>query len=138
MRLRTVALIAAALLAAGGCATSPTFQHTAALVVPHLAADAERYAAADASLDAATRAGRVAQASSLAASAASPSSVTTQGVYAGWAPVDGWYPTYVAADTTLSDRYKAARVARWRKLKALIDAEAARPFGASTRPVTGG
>ena len=135
--MRLHVLLAAVLLLAAGCATSPTFQHTAALVVPHLAADAGRYAAADASLDPATRAGRVAAASSLAASAASASAVTTQGVYAAWAPVDGWYPAYVAADPTLPDPYKAARVARWRKLKALIDAEAARPFGASTRPVPG-
>lgn len=122
----TAPVILFALLLSGCANTSPQFQTGAYASGPRLASRAAGYVTADASLDATTKAARIAQAQKLSVDTASMKSIVRSVVADDWTAVKAWLPAYIAANPDPDQR--AVQQAMADEFTKLIADEAARPF----------
>lgn len=126
----TILFLAFFALFCGGCATSPEFQAGAHVVGTDLATQAKRYATADTTADAATKAARQSQADALLAATATVKSITGQAVANAWASVRGWYLAYVDGDARLTPHERDLRHETANHLDTMILKESQRMFAA--------
>lgn len=118
-----------------GCQTSAGFQAGAAALGPRIASVANAYVNADATLDAPTKAARLAQASTLATDTASASSIARSAVTTDWNAIKPWLTAYIAADTKLDPDERALRVGLGTEMDKLIADDGARPLSGSALTV---
>lgn len=115
----------AAMFACGGCGTSRPFRTGVAIAGPDFADEETAYVMADKSIDPATRANRLGDASALAQAAAQPEQL--EPVADAWSKVEPPYLGYVTTDATLDPDERQLRVDNCQRMDDLIAAERGRP-----------
>jgi len=128
--LGALAAIGICAVALPGCATSAGFQSGAYAAAPVLADDAANYVNFDATLDAATKATRLAEAAQLKNDTAALTKISAPQVASDWAAVRPWLLAYFAADPLMKADPDLAALKNdvAGRLDAVIASEQSRPF----------